>query len=222
MTRHLVVFAKTPEPGRAKTRLMPRLSPEAAAALARAFLLDVLVVGEGVPDCDRTLAYTPRGTRDEMAALAGPRWQLRLQQGRDLGERLAHAFASRLRTRGDRVVIIGSDSPLLSPERLEEAFAALERSDLVIGPCDDGGYYLIGLRRWVPGLLAGIRWSTDLAFADTVTNANWLGFSRAVLESHYDVDDFRGLQRLIDDLRSSPADRAPQTRAELIRQGRWV
>jgi len=221
MKRHLVVFAKTPEPGRAKTRLAPRLSPEAAAGLARAFLLDVLAVAERVPECDRTLCYTPRGTRDAMAALAGPVWRLRLQRGRDLGERLSHAFASRLRTPKDRVVIIGSDSPLLPQERVEEAFAALEQSDLVIGPCDDGGYYLIGLRRWVPALLAGIRWSTDLAFADTVTNANWLGLSRAILESHYDVDDFGGLQRLIDDLRSSPDRRAPHTRAELVRQGRW-
>ena len=225
MNRHLVVCAKAPLPGRAKTRLSPRLSPEDAASLARAFVQDVLAVGEAVPDCDLTLAYTPRGTRELMAALAGTRWRLRMQRGRDLGERLSHAFGSRLRTPRDRVVIIGSDSPLLTPERLDEAFVALEHADIVLGPCDDGGYYLIGSRTRDPhpvreGLFTGVRWSTDLAFADTVTNANWLGLSRAVLESGYDVDDFRSLQRLVDDLRSLPVDRAPHTRTELLRQGR--
>jgi len=224
MTRHLVVCAKAPLPGQAKTRLTPRLSPEDAASLAQAFLRDVLAVGEAVPECDLTLAYTPRGTRECMAALAGPRWRLRLQRGPDLGQRLSHAFGSLLRTPRDRVVITGSDSPLLTPERLDEAFAALDRADLVIGPCDDGGYYLIGSRTedgepFPEGIFAGVRWSTDLAFADTVTNANWLGLSRAVLEGVYDVDDFRSLQRLVDDLRSLPADRAPHTRAELVRQG---
>ena len=221
MSRHLIVFAKTPQPGRVKTRLAPRVSPESAAALARAFLQDVSALAESLADCDLTLAYTPRGTRDQVQALVGPRWQLRLQRGRDLGERLAHAFTSRLGARADRVVIIGADSPLLPPQRLAEAFDALGRADLVIGPCEDGGYYLIGLRRWAVGLLAGIRWGTDLAFSDTVTNANWLGLSRAVLESDYDVDDPRSLLRLIDDLRSLPPERAPYTRAELIRQGRW-
>jgi rSAM/selenodomain-associated transferase 1 len=221
MKRHLVVFAKTPQPGRVKTRLTPRLSAEDAAGLARAFLLDVLALARRVPDADRVLAYTPRGTREEMGALAGPRFRLRVQQGRDLGERLARAFSSLLRRPDDRTVIIGSDSPLLPPSRLAEAFAALDRADVVLGPCEDGGYYLIGLRRWVPALLAGVRWSTDFAFADTITNANRLSLSRSVLESDYDVDDFRGLARLVQDLHALPPDRASHTRSELIRQGRW-
>ncbi|MBM3497965.1 MAG: glycosyltransferase [Armatimonadetes bacterium] len=221
MSRHLLVFAKAPQPGRVKTRLTPEVPPEDAAGLARAFLQDVLTTGERLPDADLTLVYAPRGARGSLQALAGPRWRVRVQRGCDLGERLTHAFAARLRSARDRVLIVGADSPLLSPERLAEAFTALDRADLVIGPCDDGGYYLIGLRRWVAGLLSGVRWSTTVALADTLANARRLRLSCAELESDYDVDDARSLARLIEDLRRLPAERAPFTRAELARQGRW-
>jgi rSAM/selenodomain-associated transferase 1 len=221
MMRHLIVFAKTPHPGRVKTRLTPHVSPDEAAALARAFLQDVLAMGESLPDCDLTLAYTPRGTRPEMRGMAGSRWRLRLQRGRDLGERLSDAFASHLLRGADRVVIIGSDSPLLTADRVREAFEALDRADLVIGPCDDGGYYLLGLRRWPRGLLQDIRWSTDQACPDTLAQAARLGLKSAVLGGEYDVDDVGGLARLINDLRALPASRAPCARAELMRQGRW-
>ena len=219
MNRRLVVFAKAPQPGRVKTRLGPAVCADNAADLARAFLLDVLAMGERLPNCELVLAYAPYGTGKEMAALAGGRWRVRLQRGKDLGERLAHAFATLLRDPLDRVVVIGSDSPQMPAERLGEAFAALDSADLAIGPCDDGGYYLIGLRRWVEGLFCGVRWSTDCAFVDTIANADRLGLSRAVLGTEYDVDDPRSLSRLVADLRALPEERAPCTRAAVLRQG---
>jgi len=215
MSHRLVVFAKTPRPGHVKTRLCPPLSAGQAAGLCRAFLLDVLELCDGLPDCERVLAYAPRGTRAEMAALAGVGWRLTLQQGQDLGERLANAFEEALAAAPRRVLIIGTDSPHLSANTLRAADTALSEADVVLGPCADGGFYLIGLRRWQPGLLDGVRWSTEHALRDTLACAAGLGLSCHLLEESYDVDDFASLMRLADHVHGSPASRLRHTRQAL-------
>jgi hypothetical protein len=213
MNRHLVVFAKAPEAGSVKTRLCPPLSPHEAAALAEAFLRDVLALAQSLADCALMLCYTPRGTRNRMRRLAPSRWRLRLQRGADLGERLGHVMADLLTDPRARVVVLGSDSPQLPSATLSAAYASLARHDLVLGPAEDGGYYLIGLRRWTRGLFDGVRWSTDRALADTLERARTLGLSCELLEQAYDVDDIASLRRLLADLDCLPADRLPHTRA---------
>ncbi len=202
MTRRIVVFAKTPQPGTAKTRLCPPLSPDQAARLARAFLLDVLDTCAGLAGYEHILAYAPRGTRGEMAELAGNRWRLMLQRGPDLGERLANAFAATLREAAPRVLIVGTDTPHLGVDTLEAADAALASTDMVLGPSEDGGFYLIGLRRWVPSLLDEIRWSTEHALADTLGRAEDLGLTCTFLRRDYDIDEFDDLLRLTRELTS--------------------
>jgi rSAM/selenodomain-associated transferase 1 len=213
MNRHLVVFAKAPEAGSVKTRLCPPLSPCQAAALAEAFLRDVLALAQSLPDCELVLCYTPRGTRERMRRLAPRGWRLRLQRGADLGERLGHLMAELLDDPSARVVVLGSDSPQLPPATVAAAYAALERRDLVLGPTEDGGYYLIGLRRWTRGLFDGVRWSTNRTLADTLERTPILGLSCELLEEGYDVDDIAGLRRLLADLDRLPPDRLPHTRA---------
>jgi rSAM/selenodomain-associated transferase 1 len=221
VSKHIIVFAKTPLPGLVKTRLHPVMSPQEAAALAEAFLRDTLALAETRDECWLTLAWHPRGTRRLMRALAGRDWSVRLQRGQDLGERLDRMFQALLGP-GDanRALAIGADGPQMPPERLAEAFEALERADLVLGPCEDGGFYLLGLRQWVPRLLDAVRWSTEHALADVLAGAERLGLAHESLATGYDVDDPPGLARLVGDLRRLPPDRAPHTRAELRRQGR--
>ncbi len=217
MRRHLVIFAKTPRPGWVKTRLCPPLAPEQAASLAEAFLLDTLALGDGLCGWERTLAYTPRGTRREMLALAPPGWRLRLQRGGDLGERLEHAITGLLGEGQAEVTILGSDAPHLAVERLQAAAGLLRRTDMVFGPCVDGGYYLIALRRAVPGMFQGVGWSTAHALEDTLRAAERHGLTWSLLERDYDVDDMRSLRRLIGDLGRLPAERLLHTRAALAR-----
>jgi len=212
MKRCLVVFAKRPGPGEVKTRLCPPLAPGQAAALAAAFLRDTVLIGEHLADWERVLAYAPWGARRAMAELA-PGWRLLVQRGVDLGARLEGAVGGVSPRGADRVVVIGSDSPQLPPERLQEAAAVLEGADVVLGPTEDGGYYLIGLRRWQRGMFAGVRWSTEHALADTLARAKRLGLRCKLLEPSYDVDDIDGLRRLARDLATLPPVRAPNTRA---------
>ena len=216
MTRQLVVFAKRPWPGEVKTRLCPPLTPAQGAVLAEAFLRDTLLLADGLPNWQRLLAYAPRGARETMAALA-TRWRLRLQRGEDLGERLEETVGQLFAAGVEQVIVLGSDSPHLPAVRLREAEAALDRADLVLGPTEDGGYYLVGLSRWRAGLFEGVRWSTDHALADTLARAKALGLSCELGEMGYDVDDLGGLRRLAGELADLPPTALPHTRAVLGR-----
>ena len=223
MSDHLVVFAKHPQPGAVKTRLCPPLTPDQAARLAGAFLRDVLSTANRLPHVTRTLAYAPRGKRAQMARIAGPGWKLRLQIGRDLGERMGRMVGALhgLEARGTKVFIIGSDSPQLPADRLEEAFTALDEADMVLGPCNDGGYYLVGFSRWVEGVFDAVRWSTEHALADTLGGADGAGLTVRMLVEDYDVDDEQSLRRLAGGAALAEGARLQHTKAALADIG-WL
>ena len=145
MSNALVLYMKAPRPGTVKTRLTPRVSAGEAAELYRAFILDTLHLAQGIAGASLFVAWTPEdGLAELRSALGNPDVEWTGQRGRDLGERLSNTFAV-LGDEWDKIVVLGGDSPLLPPAYVEEAFAALDRHDVVLGPAEDGGYYLIGL-----------------------------------------------------------------------------
>lgn len=190
----LLVFAKAPQPGLVKTRLCPPLTPTQAARLYRAMLVDTArsVRRLGV---DILFFYTPRGSRATIARLVGSR-RLVWQGGGDLGARLTRAFARAFGFGYAKVIAIGSDSPSLPIEYIEECVRRLDQLDIVIGPADDGGYYLLGLARVAPSLFEEIDWSTGRVSAQTRARAHALGLRSHVLPHWYDVDDLASLRRL--------------------------
>src|SRR5215216_4982775 len=143
MRRACVIVGKAPVPGRAKTRLVPPLTNDDAAALYGAFLLDTVAVASEL-GWERLSVVHPRGSRASLAALLPQSVYLYEQPGDDLCDALSSAFAQHLANGFERVVLIGSDSPTLPASAIEDACAALDESDLSIGPSVDGGYYLIG------------------------------------------------------------------------------
>jgi uncharacterized protein len=149
----LLVIAKDPVPGRAKTRLTPPCSPAQAASLARASLLDTLEVVARTPARRRVLVLDgdPRGWR-----LAG--FDVIPQRGNGLAERLAAAFEDV----GGPALLVGMDTPQLTPELLLAGTRALGRPDVdaVLGPALDGGYWSVGLKRAIPGAFSGVPMST--------------------------------------------------------------
>ena len=145
MSNALILYMKAPRPGTVKTRLTPRVSAGEAAELYRAFILDTLHLAQGIAGASLFVAWTPEdGLAELRSALGNPDVAWTVQRGRDLGERLSNTFAV-LGDEWDKIVVLGGDSPLLPPAYVEEAFAALDRHDVVLGPAEDGGYYLIGL-----------------------------------------------------------------------------
>src|SRR5436853_2525796 len=143
MHRTLLVVAKQPAAGQTKTRLCPPLTGDAAAALYACFLRDTLDLMRQVPDIGRGIVYLPEAAGDYFSALA-PDMQLSLQRGEGLGERLDYLLTVALESGASQAVVMDSDSPTLPAAYLVQAFDALSGpSDVVLGPCEDGGYYLI-------------------------------------------------------------------------------
>jgi hypothetical protein len=216
----LIVVAKQPAPGQTKTRLVPPLSVEQAAALYEGFLRDTLDLMRGVPGVQRVIAYLPHEARDYFAQLA-PDFDLLPQTGDDLGARLDHALTHYLQLGDGSAVIMNSDGPTLPIEYLRRAFEVLiDPGDVVLGPSDDGGYYLIGLRKPAPRLLREVRMSTPQVLADTVHIARQENLRVALLPPWYDVDDQSSFERLIADVQTGAAATAPHTRSLLENMGR--
>lgn len=183
------IFAKPPVPGTVKTRLA---EPRRAAELARAFLVDTCVAVRAMPWADAVVATTTPFDGDLAAQLGVPFW---LQGDGDLGARLERVLRRALAS-SPAAFAIGADTPGLPRELLDRARAALETADAVLGPTDDGGFYLIALRRCPDGLLADLPWSTSETFAATLARLRDRGLSTVVLDSWFDVDRPEDLQRL--------------------------
>lgn len=149
MSNALVLFMKAPRPGTVKTRLTPRVTMDEAAELYRAFILDTLHLAQRTAAASLFVAWTPDDGRTELGSALGclgdPYVNWLRQRGSHLGERLSNAFTAFRQDGWEKTVVLGGDSPLLPPAYVEEAFEALDRHDVVLGPADDGGYYLIGL-----------------------------------------------------------------------------
>lgn len=215
----LLVVAKQPAAGQTKTRLCPPLTGETAAALYECFLRDTLDIMRMTPAVKRCIVYLPEGAADYFRKLA-PDFTLMRQEGADLGERLDNLLTAALAQGAAAAVVMDSDSPTLPAAYLREAFTRLqEGADVVLGPCDDGGYYLIGLTRPQPRLLRDVPMSTPTVLRDTLAIAEELGVRVALLPTWYDVDTVVELQRLRQELADpvidSPASPAYHTRAFL-------
>lgn len=212
LTNALVTVAKRPAPGQTKTRLTPPLAPRQAAALYECFLCDTLALMRQVAGVQPVLAYLPLGEKGYFAELA-PGFELVCQDGPDLGTRLDNVLTHYLRLGYNQVVVMDSDSPTLPLACLTAAFAALAGdADVVLGPCDDGGYYLIGLKRPAPRILREVQMSTPTVVADTLALAAAEGLRVQLLPVWYDIDDGTTLARLLGELVTAPAEIAPFTR----------
>lgn len=197
----LCIMAKAPETGRVKTRLCPPLSPDEAAELSRCFLLDKAAQVREVAGAEPAVAYAPESAAAVFEALA-PGFTLLPQRGGDLTARLLSVL-DRLFAEGfHAAIMIDSDTPTLPTGLLERAVTLLASGehDLVLGPSEDGGYYLIGLRRLHRELFEGIPWSTPAVLEETLRRARALGLSTLRLPPWHDVDTEADLARLTADL----------------------
>jgi rSAM/selenodomain-associated transferase 1 len=211
MTNALLVVAKRPFPGHTKTRLSPPLSPRDAADLYEHFLRDTLDIIRLVPEVQPIIAYLPQGEESYFRSLA-PDFALLPQRGDNLGARLDNALTHCLMDGYQKAVIMDSDSPTLPAAYLLQAFTALDEADVVLGPCADGGYYLIGLNHPQPRLLREVQMSTPHVIRDTLILAAEEGLTVTQLPLWYDVDTAVELDRLQLELTSLPTERAAHTR----------
>jgi rSAM/selenodomain-associated transferase 1 len=203
----LIVMAKQPFPGRTKTRLTPPLSASDSADLYACFLRDVIALAASLSGVTPFIAYAPVTAEAFFRAFA-PDVQLIPQVGDTLGERLEYVLTTCLDAGFERVAAMNSDSPNLPQRFLAEAFELLGdgATDVVLGPCEDGGYYLIGWIRPNPCLVRDVKMSTPHVLDDTLAIAAAENLRVSLLPTWYDVDSGDELQRLLDDRDNLPAD----------------
>ncbi|GGE79170.1 hypothetical protein GCM10011533_34390 [Streptosporangium jomthongense] len=199
----LMQFAKWPEVGQVKTRLIPALGARGAADAHIKLTLAVLnnLCGTGLAVqfwWDRHVDSVPDEAQEIVGAIDQRGLKQKVQKGADLGERMQGALEFGLEFHAFSL-IVGSDCPSVEPEYVHQALASLQEYDVVLGPSDDGGYVLIGARRVVPEMLDGIEWGTQGVLAQTQQRLVSLGLSVGLLEPRWDVDepeDWARFQRL--------------------------
>jgi rSAM/selenodomain-associated transferase 2/rSAM/selenodomain-associated transferase 1 len=185
----LAVFARFPEPGRTKTRLIPTLGPKSAAQLHAEMVRHTLRRVDELDGRHRVSleVWFAGGDAERFRAAFGERCYRRQAEG-DLGARMAHAFGAML-VDARAAVIIGTDCPGITARIVSDAFEGLRDHDLVLGPATDGGYYLIGLRRHVPDLFHRMPWGTAQVLSETLARADQLGLGVHLLPPLDDVDE---------------------------------
>jgi rSAM/selenodomain-associated transferase 1 len=234
----LAVMTKAPQAGRVKTRLVPPLTPEEAAELNKCFLRDTAVAISSAcspmsdagkryepaashseaarAQCCGVAVYTPVGAESAYTNIIPADFSLLPQRGDEFGERLYFALEDLFECGFASVCLIDSDSPTVPAKNFTEAAELLSRREdrVVLGPSDDGGYYLIGVNKPHRQLFEQIDWSTERVLNQTIQRATEMGLEHKLLPTGFDVDDDASLKRLCDELLGEDAGDsvAPNTR----------
>jgi uncharacterized protein len=216
-----VIMAKQPLVGRTKTRLSPPLTLEQAATLYEALLRDTIALVSSLP-VTLALAISPPDSHAYFKSITPPHSLLLPIDGQDIGICLSQAFQYLLGTGWKKVLALNADGPSLPPDYLLQAEKVLGESEVVLGPAQDGGYYLVGMQRPHLGIFQGISWSTEQVFLQTLERAEALGLSVGVISEWYDVDTNADLRRLQNDLDGLPSDRLVHTRKLLAGWGEMI
>lgn len=193
----VLVFVKYPTPGRVKTRLAKELGDERAAELYKRFVVDILDT-LGDLDVRLKILFSPPDAEQEFRLWLGDEYTYAAQDGEDLGQRMKNSLGEALADGFARAIVMGSDSPDVPGDYVMEAFSSLDSSDAVIGPCSDGGYYLIGFSKesFLPEAFEDIDWSTPEVLEQTVGKLEAHGRKIHLLGQWYDVDTLADLEAL--------------------------
>jgi len=209
------VFAKHWTPGRVKTRLAVSIGGEKAAAIHRALLAATL---ERLPDIGdrRLVVYTPEEHRNDFAKLAGDCWELWPQREGDLGTRMAAFFDEQFASGADEVVVFGSDCPHLPVERVCSDASRLTADRVLLGPADDGGYYVVAAREGTPSIFSGIAWGTSHVWRETLAAARRSGIQVVETVACFDIDNREDLDRLLRELEVSDGPALSRLRSKIV------
>lgn len=185
---NIITFCKYPTEGKVKTRIAKTAGNEFATKLYKIFaehtFKEILKADSALP----YLFFTDKDDRGRIKDWAGAGFFLELQEGDDLGEKMYNAFKKVIDRNSVKTIILGTDIPDLSCNIISKATKALDNSDIVIGPSNDGGYYLLGMKKLYKGLFTNIKWSENSVFHSTLEKINTLNLSYSILPELIDID----------------------------------
>lgn len=208
----LMVLAKAPARGKVKTRLASDIGKDAAAGLYRAFVSDLLHMLSRTP-YPVFIHFWPPEAGSRVRGWLGPGYELIPQSGGDLGERMAAAFSWAFGRDFRQVVLIGTDLPDLPAASIHDAFAALEKTPAVLGPSEDGGYFLVGFNRdsFLPAVFSGVNWGTSTVLSETAGILKKNRTPVAYIREWRDIDTYADLRQFGRAALAAPGPTAPET-----------
>lgn len=200
--KQLSIFAKYWQPGQVKTRLAASIGAARAAALQQLFFRFLVTrLADSAERC--AVVFSPSERNAEFRLASGDGWHLCPQSEGDLGARLRHHVQAALNDGVEQIVIVGADSPTLPMEYVEQAFRSLESHSVVLGPSQDGGYYLVGTSG-TPPIFEDIDWGTESVLQQTMEHLKRASISYTLLPEWYDIDTLSDLEQLICELDNAP------------------
>jgi rSAM/selenodomain-associated transferase 1 len=208
----LIIIAKEPRIGTTKTRLSPPLELSTAAELFTALLEDTIELADSINGVDLAVAVTPPESTAYFERKTPPGTILLPVTCADIGECLKQVFDHLFELGYPHVLAFNSDGPSLPKEYIQRAISLLADHDVVFGPSEDGGYYLVGLNKLHPQLFSDIQWSTSQVLGQSLAKAGSENLRVALLPEWYDVDTEADLKRLLRDIRAYPEDQLRHTR----------
>ena len=220
MKRAIIIMTKVPTAGNVKTRLQPFLSANECTGLSETFLKDTFSKAKSI--CENViLAYSPPDKINALRILLPESQSIYFEQtGKDLGQRMFNAFKFAFEQKTDSAVMIGTDSPTFPADYIEQAFEFLDtNSDVILGKTEDGGFYLIGLRKPEKEIFQNIAWSSPETFEQIYNNIKNLKLLLREVPSWYDVDEREDFEKLQKEIfyNSNARRRAPETYALIQR-----
>lgn len=192
----LIIFIKIPVPGHVKTRLQPQITQEEAARIYHGFILDLhqRFGTHASFDCWYAVA-SENFNRDILNQILGT-VKFFVQENGDIGKRMSHAFEEIFNSGYNHAVLVGSDIPHLPLSSVLDSFEQLEFNDVILGPSDDGGYYLVGLNKPIPALFSDLTWSNDQVFDHTLKKVEQHHLKSYLLKQLSDIDDYHSLKKV--------------------------
>ncbi|MGB5189737.1 TIGR04282 family arsenosugar biosynthesis glycosyltransferase [Robiginitalea sp.] len=187
--RALLIFTRNPVPGKCKTRLAATIGDQAALDIYVFLLQHTATQCAGLPGVKKIVYFSD--SIGDGAIWDTDTFDYRLQQGADLGLRMQQAFKDAFTAGYREVIVIGSDLLDLSTSDLQNAFDLLSENEAVLGPAEDGGYYLLGLKKYMPGIFQNKTWGTKTVLQDTLNDLR--NFKTAVLPARNDIDQYEDI-----------------------------
>lgn len=214
-TTALIIMAKEPRVGSTKTRLCPPLSPDEAAKFYEALLLDTIKMTSTLEGVDLAIAVTPSESTTYFERIAPKNTILVPVDCEDIGQCLHKVLDRLLRMGYTKAMALNSDGPSLPTEYIQKAVERLDEYDIVFGPSEDGGYYLVGLKESIDQIFTDIEWSTSCVLTQTLAKCENLDLKADLLPPWYDIDTAADIERLREELSTLPDHTLSHTRALL-------